>query len=206
MTEEFPYYLAQWITNNIRGRIKQIESVKYFWDRLEPIPKNSYIVYQTQDLQISGKNSYQYRKFLDDALTVYQYSIPNLQYLNNSKFLPIMVPKEPPLYWEGDKSADVLLYGTLSSRRQKIVNKLKTKGYKVVHIPTTNYTNLVQLIHKSKWVLSVGTYNNIHNDLIRIAFALDHGGNVICEKSQEQWSNQVLKKYPDRIVDLQEMI
>lgn len=39
MTEEFPYYLAQWITNNIRGRIKQIESVKYFWDRLEPIQK-----------------------------------------------------------------------------------------------------------------------------------------------------------------------
>ena len=96
-----------------------------------------------------------------------------------------------------DKEIDILFYSLLTPRRQQLIDSLQLN---VTHKENLTYDEMKYLIPKSKWVLSIGSHSNLHNDLLRVTLILNLGGNVMLESTQEQWYDDFLKKnFIDRI-------
>jgi len=165
--------------------------VKFWWDRHAHSSIGS-IVYQTEDLIHEFKRS-DYMGFLESATKVYDYSIKNLPY-HNGEFKPFL-PNLDTAYHEGYKDIDVLFYGGMSRRRSEIINKISDR-YDVTYVE--QFTSLEEhqdAIKRSKYVLSIGFYDNIYNDFWRVTPALNFGANILLEMNDEGWSIDFLKKY-----------
>jgi hypothetical protein len=150
-----------------------------------------YVVYQTEDLEIPNKLEPEYEEFLNNAVNVFDYSEINLIY-RNSIFKPLL----PDLYSTTEsiieKDIDVLFYGLMTPRRQTIIESL---GQSVYYKQNLTLDELKELIPRSKWVLSIGSYSNLHNDLLRVTPALNLGANIMLEETQETWYNDFLKEH-----------
>ncbi len=178
------------------AKLLEIEesNVKFWWDRNQAID-HDYVVYQTEDLNHEHKRSADYIQFLDKAAEVYDYSVNNLKWYPRSKFRPFLPNSTTTYYDAGEKEIDVLLYGGMSDRRRNIIDTISNQ-YKVTFIERFNSMDEhISTLRKSKYVLSVGYYDNDYNDLWRVTPALNFGANILLEPSNECWWMDFLKQY-----------
>lgn len=179
-------------TDYIRKDIQQLLQVEYpiyfYWDR-QIIPDHPYVVYQTEDLELDHKLDSDYNRLLDNAITVYDYSIMNSS-IRNFEFKPLL-PNLKSKYCTEKKEIDILFYGLMTPRRQSIIDSLNLNVY---FRELLTFDEMKELIPKSNWVLSIGSASNIHNDLLRVTPALNLGGNILLEHTQEIWYDKYLQK------------
>ena len=172
--------------------------LKFYWQREESLDPGSYIVYQTEQFQLDNKLDTGYTNFLNNAKIVYEYSELNLQYYSNSIYKPFL-PIITSSYIDQEKEYDILFYGTITDRRKEILDKLKL-DYNIYVIQDTTVEEMERLISISKYVLSIGIKNNKYNDCLRVMPALQLGGNILLEESEEKWYMDYLKEhYSNRI-------
>jgi hypothetical protein len=187
-------YFTDFIRTEIVDFLQEDYPIYFYWDR-HIIPDHPYIVYQTEDLELPDKLNSEYLRLLNDATKIYDYSELN-QSINNSEFKPFL-PNLNSTQSKEEKEIDVLFYGLITSRRQQIIDSLQLN---VIYKQNLTYDEMRNLIPKSKWVLSIGSASNIHNDLLRVTPILNLGGNVMLESTQEQWYDDFLKEnFIDRI-------
>jgi len=152
--------------------------------------QDNYYVYQTEDLHLAHKLTPNYKKFLDNATRVYDYSQHNIIYYPRAIHLPLKFEKIEPK--NNVTNNTILFYGYLSDRRKKIIDVLKKNGYIVNCFDGLFDVELGNKLKEYRYVLSIGTYDNITNDSFRIIPAIEHGNIVIAERTQEEWFNQYL--------------
>lgn len=190
---------------DVKHLLKSEYPVKFYWNRDEFIDY-PYVVYQTEDLEHGLGSAYEklaprYKALLDNAAAIYEYSEANFQfspYADRSIFKPLL-PNLESSYHSNKTDIDILFYGTMSERRKSIIRKLSEK-FNVHCIIDLDLKTQKALMMRSKWILSVGVMNNIHNDLIRVAPALNAGCNIMLEQTQEIWYNEYMQKhFADRI-------
>jgi hypothetical protein len=187
-------YFTDFISHEIKEFLQEEYPIYFYWDRAI-IPDHPYIVYQTEDLELPDKLNIEYLRLLNGAIKIYEYSELN-QSIGNSKFKPFL-PKLNSTQSKEEKEIDVLFYGLMTPRRQQIINSLQMN---VTYKQNLTYDEMKNLIPKSKWVLSIGSASNIHNDLLRVTPILNLGGNVMLESTQELWYDNFLKEnFIDRI-------
>ena len=189
-------FFHEFIVDEIRDLLKCDFPLKFFWNIAEQ-QKQDYVVYNTEDLDLTYKYTKEYIDFLSSAKCVYEYSEKNLSFFQGT-FTPYL-PDLKSKYNNCHKEIEVLSYGVLLERRRDILENLK-KSYDVHHVDNMTLKEMFELIKKSKWVLSVGSSTNIHNDLLRVTPALNMGANILLEETQEIWYNEYLKKnFSERI-------
>lgn len=110
----------------------------------------------------------------------------------NSIFKPLLPELQSTINTHIEKDIDILFYGLMTPRRQTIIESL---GQAVYHKQNLTLDEMKELIPRSKWVLSIGSYSNLHNDLLRVAPALNLGANIMLEETQETWYNNFLKEH-----------
>jgi hypothetical protein len=187
-------YFTEFIRHEIKEFLQEEYPVYFYWDR-SIIPDHPYVVYQTEDLEQKHKLDTEYLYLLDNAIKVYEYSELNSTYYA-SEFKP-WLPNLDSAEIKEDKEIDILFYGLMTPRRQQFIDSLQLN---VTHKQNLTYDEMKYLIPKSKWVLSIGSYSNLHNDLLRVTPILNLGGNVMLESTQEQWYDDFLKEnFIDRI-------
>lgn len=165
--------------------------VKFWWNRHDHIDTD-YILYQTEDLLHPHKRD-DYMHFIERASKVYDYSTRNLQYHKGS-FRPFL-PRIDSKYFEGHKEIDVLFYGGMSNRRLEIIHKISSTYYVTYVEKFNSLDDHINAIRKSRYVLSIGFFDNLYNDFWRTTPALDFGANILLENNEEIWSIDFLKKY-----------
>lgn len=182
-------YFTEFIRLDIQKLLQSEYPIYFYWDRMNSI-NHPYVVYQTEDLELPHKLDADYCRLLDNAVMVYDYSILNSNY-RNFEFKPLL-PDLNSLFHGNETEIDILFYGLMTSRRQSIIQNLNLNVYAVNSL---TLDELKILIPKSKWVLSIGSASNIHNDLLRVAPALNLGANIMLEETQETWYNDFLKEH-----------
>lgn len=184
---------GEWVQRKIEYRIPIKLPVYFYWN-YKKATECEYVVYQTEQLNLSDKSNHGWFKFMDNAVKVYDFSIINQQYYP-SEFLPIY--PEPSESNCGDE-IDILFYGHITPRRQKIIDELGATVIEALEMDKLKY-----YVNRSRKVLVIGCYNNIYADPFRICPALDMGGNVLMEHTQETWlENYLIKNMPNRITFL----
>ena len=131
---------------------------------------------------------------------ILEYNIINYKYFKNNNFNVFFVPLiynifletyfnsciERKLNWF-EKDIDIFFYGSLNSRRENIILKLKEKNYNVLHIQgQSGYEenkNICNYINRSKIVLNILYYDyNIIFDYYRNSFLIANNTLLISEK------------------------
>jgi len=210
-------YYTDWIRYELADYLNiSFEKVYFFWDRHRaPSQDEEYIVIQLESLSVPGKLDNNYKKLINNATVIYEFTEKNILYY--SKYFSAEVLKRVKLLHYNpsldstynntvDKTIDVLFYGTMSSRREKIINKIKEKNPHWNVLISTSSTNsftknvLIDHISKSKWVLSVGSWPNAPSDSLRTTPALNFGGNLLMEEFTDSIYMDYLKsKFSHRI-------
>lgn len=163
----------------------------YFWWDYKSASEEEYVVFQTEQLDLPQKRASNWFDFLDKAVKVYDYSALNKKYYP-SEFLPIYPDKSSS---NTGNDIDVLFYGYMTPRREKIVNDM---GATVIN--TLDMNVLKGYINKSKKVLSFGCYDNRYADPLRVVPALNMGANIITEHTEEKWlEDYLINNMSDRI-------
>jgi len=182
------------IENDIKKYFNFTGELKFHWHRFENLKNLKYDVYQTEQLNLDHKfKDDSYRKLLENAENVWEYSTLNMRYIHGSVFKPYL-PELSSSHSSYPKDIDILFYGFLSDRRKTLINELKKK-YKIEIHSFLPESELIEKTNRSKWVLSYGTYNNDYNDSIRITRALNLGANILMENCEECWYEDYLKKH-----------
>jgi hypothetical protein len=146
-------------------------------------PKGEYCIYNTEDLHIKDK-LIRLKPYINNASVVYDYSINNLKF-HNGKYAPIQLFDDRCINEHSiKKTNDILFYGMITPRRKKILDSLYGK-VSVIHKESKPIHELKDFINKSKYVLSMGSYDNTNNDSFRIIPALEHGATVIAERTTD---------------------
>jgi hypothetical protein len=115
------------------------------------------------------------------------------------EFKPFLPDLDSKPITNTEKSIDVLFYGYRTTRRVEIIKALSSK-YSIISKDGLSIKQMKELIAKSKYVLSIGSYSNTYNDAFRITPALNMGANILFEECKEIWFNDFLIKYfPDRV-------
>ena len=159
--------------------------------------KQPYIVYQMEildDHQGHLKNYPKYLDFLSRALSVWDYSPKNFEYLKSKglKNLSYVPPgyhsacenfswQEPP------HEFDFLFIGSLSPRRSEFLQSLINTGYRVGAITQNNGAfgeNRDQVIANSKIIVNVHCFDDLDVlETVRISYLLSNHAVVISEAS-----------------------
>lgn len=185
----FHDFIRDEVEDLLSDKVKDTK-INFFWDRETNIDF-PYVVYNTEQLNLADKNISSYTNFLKNASEVYDYSEKNLENYPSNIFVPYL-PNLNSKYNQQTKEIEVLFYGLMTPRRSEIIENLK-KQYNIHHINYVCLGEMAELIKKSKWVLSISSYDNTHNDLMRITPALNLGANILLEETEEKWYNDYLK-------------
>ncbi len=157
---------------------------------LAAVVPESYWVYNTEDLHHREKLTPRYRSVLDCAARVFDYAEPNVATYPRGEFCPIR------LGTLGTPSAldacdiDVLFYGYLTPRRERIVRAVGAYATDRVHGDA-----LAVLVRRARVVLSLGAYDHRNNDAFRVFPALEAGGRLVVEACDEAWFNEVVVRH-----------
>lgn len=190
--------------NFIREDIKKLLGypdlpIHFYWDRFIT-PGKPYIVYQVEQLCLNHKLCSEYKRLLSNAKKVYDYSEYNLNCFPNMEFKPFLPNLDSKHNPDIEKTIDVLFYGYLTHRRSDMIRSLESK-YSIVHRDRLSLDEMKDLIPKSNYVLSLGSYSDKYNDTLRVTPALNMGANILIEECKEVWFNDFLTKYfSDRVV------
>jgi len=175
-----------------------VDKLYFFWDR-HKTPCEDYIVIQTEHFTLPNKLDSDYKKLIQGASQIFDYTEKNIP-LYSDHFNDSVCQKVKLLNYNPDlnsvynttveKTIDVLFYGTWSSRREKILNKIKEKhpDWNVLMSPSSingfTKNELIENISKTRWVLCVGGYDidDCPSDVLRTTPALNFGGNLLMEE------------------------
>ena len=159
--------------------------------------KQPYIVYQMEildDHQGHLKNYPKYLDFLSRALSVWEYSPKNFEYLKSKglKNLSYVPPGYHPAcenfsWQESPHEFDFLFIGSLSPRRSEFLQSLINTGYRVGAITQNNGAfgeNRDQVIANSKIIVNVHCFDDLDVlETVRISYLLSNHAIVISEAS-----------------------
>ena len=150
-------------------------------------------------------NVSKYFDFLNNKPNFYllEYNILNINYIKNTNknidyhFIPLCYDSFLEDYYNSrivkknynEKDIDILFFGSINKRREKILNSLKRKYKLAIYKKYSNNSNteLCNLIERSKIVLNIMYYdNNIIFDYYRNSFILSTRTLLITEKSSSK--------------------
>ena len=134
---------------------------------------------------------------------LFEYNILNINYIKNTNknidyhFIPLCYDSFLEDYYNSrivkknynEKDIDILFFGSINKRREKILNSLKRKYKLAIYKKYSNNSNteLCNLIERSKIVLNIMYYdNNIIFDYYRNSFILSTRTLLITEKSSSK--------------------
>ena len=176
-----------------------------------------YVVYQLEQKQQSPWFNDKYRKILNGSAFIFDYSVQNYQHMElplqkKTAFLPIPLHLATEEYHHFEH--DVLFYGSLCPRRERILSDLQDKhGIKIKIVSAAIGEVLDELIQKSRIVLNLHYYENALLETTRINEALQWGRIVVSEDpmAEDKLSRQLyrdvvvftknLDNYDDRHVE-----
>jgi len=149
-----------------------------------------YIPYQLEQLSSQEFNiSDNIKSILANAYDVWDYSLENIKYLEKigikAKYLPIgyspyleMIPKKQL------RDIDVLFFGSVVDRREKILKRLKEMGLKVHSVFGIYGKERDEFISRSKAVINIHFYSSKIFEAVRISYLLNNACFVISEESE----------------------
>jgi len=149
----------------------------------EGIRKKKYIAIQTEPLHC--KDFKEYKIWLNNAIEVWDYST-NL-HIGYSKIWKIEK--------EESKDIDVLFYGALNERRINILDNVKKTIPNIVILENIYGKNLEKTLIDTKIVLCFFYYDNLDNDMSRIAPLICKRNFLIaetCEHSNFNWLKECI--------------
>ena len=172
------------------------------------LPKH-FIYYHSEPLDTDNKDtrffSVNYvHDILPKAMQVWNYSPKYNDIFNDMNINSIHVPLSYTPFLElsnkcninEEKTIDVLIYGLMNDRKQKIINDLQKINIKV-YVPNTVYDERLDiLISKSKIILSVYFYENKVSqpfDFSRLIPIISKKGVVVAEISHDDNLNNIFK-------------
>jgi hypothetical protein len=134
---------------------------------------------------------------------LFEYNILNINYIKNTNknidyhFIPLCYDSFLEDYYNSrivkknynEKDIDILFFGSINKRREKILNSLKRKYKLAIYKKYSNNSNteLCNLIERSKIILNIMYYdNNIIFDYYRNSFILSTRTLLITEKSSSK--------------------
>lgn len=151
---------------------------------------DDYIIYQLEQLsENEGWYSDSMKHILKNASAVWDYSQQNIAFLTskgiNAKYLPLgyhqtldKIPHNVP------KDINMLFYGSINERRQKILNALRKSKNSKLHIIYGIYGNdRDALIARSKIILNIHFYQTNIFEAVRISYLLNNRCFIISEES-----------------------
>jgi len=155
------------------------------------LPDNCIIFNSEQILSGSPIDSEDYRGLLQ-RFTVWDYSARNLENLktlvppDRLHHVPIgYVPELTRIVPAAQEDIDVLFYGSLNERRQKILTELSAAGLIVKYVFGVYGAERDQLIARSKLVLNVHFYPTKIFEIIRVSYLLANRKAVVSEFSPD---------------------
>jgi hypothetical protein len=140
---------------------------------------SKYVIFQLENL-IENVNIHKYLELFKHAMYIYDYNSYNLKYYDESIrpnvhiFSPLVYTKE---------TIDILFYGTLNERRNKILNDLK-QTYNITIVTKVFGEALNELIKRSKIVLNISYYNNSLLENTRIHECLQYNTIILSETAK----------------------
>ena len=154
------------------------------------LKKQKYIPYQLEQLSTKeGWYSENVRQLLEGAEAIWDYSLQNIQFLQDlgieARYLPIGYHEDLEIIkHEKEKDIDVLFYGSLNQRRTAIIEKLQC-------IPGVNMATIYgafgqerdNCIARAKIVLNMHFYKTAIMESPRISFLLNNACFVVTEES-----------------------
>ena len=183
-------------------------------DIIEKFP-NKYIIYQLEQSNVgyyNDKNEFidnnhktfnkKYIEKLQNAYEVWDYSQENIIFFEKinqslekkikSKYVPLCYSSylsQFKNYTDIEKTIDILFFGSINKRREKIIHKLQSKGLKIeVYNNLINEEKLKKIL-SSKIILNIHFYEKSLLETHRINFLLANKSFVISEKSRDNFED-----------------
>ena len=166
---------------------------------IEDIPENT-IIFNTEQIESITENWK--KKILNLArknIIFWDYSQYNLDYLSKTinikgKLFQIGYQKElNRINHNIDKNIDVLFYGSINTRREHIINKLKDRKINVKTLFGVYGKERDDLIAKSKLILNMHMYDSKIFEIVRVFYLLSNSIPVISEVgSDTKFNNDFL--------------
>ena len=166
---------------------------------IEDIPENT-IIFNTE--QIESITEIWKKKILNLArknIIFWDYSQYNLDYLSKTinikgKLFQIGYQKElNRINHNIDKNIDVLFYGSINTRREHIINKLKDRKINVKTLFGVYGKERDDLIAKSKLILNMHMYDSKIFEIVRVFYLLSNSIPVLTEVgSDTKFNNDFL--------------
>ena len=166
---------------------------------IEDIPENT-IIFNTEQIESITENWK--KKILNLArknIIFWDYSQYNLEYLSKTinikgKLFQIGYQKELNRINQNiDKNIDVLFYGSINTRRENIINKLKDRKINVKTLFGVYGKERDDLIAKSKLILNMHMYDSKIFEIVRVFYLLSNSIPVLTEVgSDTKFNNDFL--------------
>ena len=166
---------------------------------IEDIPENT-IIFNTEQIESITENWK--KKILNLArknIIFWDYSQYNLDYLSKTinikgKLFQIGYQKElNRINHNIDKNIDVLFYGSINTRREHIINKLKDRKINVKTLFGVYGKERDDLIAKSKLTLNMHMYDSKIFEIVRVFYLLSNSIPVLTEvESDTKFNNDFL--------------
>tara|TARA_B100001559_G_scaffold147156_1_gene123328 strand:+ start:775 stop:1617 length:843 start_codon:yes stop_codon:yes gene_type:complete len=166
---------------------------------IEDIPENT-IIFNTEQIESITENWK--KKILNLArknIIFWDYSQYNLDYLSKTinikgKLFQIGYQKElNRINHNIDKNIDVLFYGSINTRRENIINKLKDRKINVKTLFGVYGKERDDLIAKSKLILNMHMYDSKIFEIVRVFYLLSNSIPVLTEVgSDTKFNNDFL--------------
>ena len=172
------------------------------YSRLNPsvhslLKESKYVIFQLENL-IENVNIHKYIELLKNAMYIYDYNSYNLKYYSDS-IKPKVHIFNPPIYT--NDTIDILFYGTLNERRNKILSDLKKK-FSITIVTNVFGEKLNELIKRSKIVLNISYYNNSLLETTRLNECIQYNTMVISETPKLNMDEQ----YKDKVIFIQPIV
>lgn len=168
------------------------------------LPKN-YIAYQVEQLEASTWFNDEYKRRLEDAIAIFDYSKHNIEFLEkiylNKRifFLPISVNRALCNKFDlsfDKKEYDVTFYGGTDTERRKNILKILQKKYNVRVLQKIFGDKLYKELSKSKIVINIHNFDDSLLETTRIFELLSLNNCVIIsEKAIDQKEYMYLEKF-----------
>lgn len=168
---------------------------------IQSLLKNSkYVIFQLENLN-EKININKYIELFNNAMYIYEYNSYNLKYYNKTIKDKIYI-FSPPICTKNN--IDILFYGTLNERRNKILNDLKKK-YNITIVTNTFGEKLNELIRRSHIILNISYYNNSLLETTRLNECLQYNKDIISEIPKLIMISEIPKlnidkQYKDRVI------
>ena len=168
---------------------------------------NKLIIYQIEQLnQLTSpyKLTHNIENIMQNSYGLFDYSNKNLEYYPNNlrekvKIISPLIKEFTNVF--NTKTIDILFIGTINTRREKILDKLKqynisnNLNYTIKIVSQIFDNELIELIKKSKIVINLHYYPNAILEIFRIHDLLSYDCKILSENPGNEEESELIKKY-----------